>query len=112
MTGLALSAQAADESRYRRLSVDDYRDHLKGGWIGQMAGVWWGQPTEFKVKGRIMLESEMPPWTPDMVNQQDNDDCYVEQTFSSTAMTIAKKLISQSNESCPAIPPTFFSFLF
>jgi len=81
MTGLALSAQAADESLYRKLSIDDFRDHLKGGWIGQMAGVGWGQPTEFKVKGRIMLDSEMPPWNPDMVNQQDNDDCYVEQTF-------------------------------
>ena len=31
--------------------------------------------------GRIMPETEMPPWNPKMVNQYDNDDCYVEQTF-------------------------------
>jgi len=81
LSGLALYAQAAEGPQYRRLSVDDFRDHLKGGWIGQMAGVGWGSPTEMKVCGRIMKESEMPTWEPKMVNQQGNDDCYVEQTF-------------------------------
>jgi hypothetical protein len=81
IAGLALNAQAAEKEPYRRLSVDDYRDRLKGGWIGQMAGVGWGSPTEMKVYGRIMNESEMPPWDPKRVNQYDNDDCYVEQTF-------------------------------
>ena len=32
----------------RRLSVDEYRDRMKGGWIGQIIGVVWGAPTEFK----------------------------------------------------------------
>jgi len=54
---------------------------MKGGWIGQMVGVGWGQPTEFKVKGAIIPEDKMPAWNPGMVNQHGNDDCYVEMTF-------------------------------
>jgi hypothetical protein len=49
-----------------------------------MIGVGWGQPTEFRVKGRILTEKEMPPWKPAMVNQHANDDCYVEMTFMKT----------------------------
>ena len=33
---------------YKRISVDEFRDKMKGAWIGQMAGVGWGAPTEFK----------------------------------------------------------------
>ena len=77
-SGLALCAQAKEE---RKLSINDFRDHLKGAWIGKMAGVGWGTPTELKVCGRIMKESELPPWDPKMVNQYENDDCYVEQGF-------------------------------
>ena len=39
---------------FRRLSVDEYRDKMAAGWIGQMAGVGWGGPTEFKCKGEII----------------------------------------------------------
>jgi len=72
----------ADE--FRRLSVDDYRDKMKAAWLGQMIGVGWGQPTEFKVRGEIIPEEHMPAWKPEMVNQHDNDDCYVEMTFMRT----------------------------
>lgn len=72
----------ADE--FRRLSVDDYRDKMKAAWLGQMIGVGWGMPTEFKVKGEIIPEDRMPPWKPEMVNQHNNDDCYVEMTFMRT----------------------------
>ncbi len=81
VSGLAIGVHAGEKDPFRSLSVDSFRDHLQGGWIGQMAGVGWGSPTEMKVCGRIMKESEMPPWEPKMVNQYDNDDCYVEQTF-------------------------------
>jgi len=81
LAGLALNAPAAGKEQVRSLTVDTFRDHLKGGWIGQMAGVGWGSPTELKAYSRILPESEMPPWDPKMVNQQGNDDCYVEQTF-------------------------------
>ena len=74
-------APAAGQEKVRRLPVSEYVDKMKGGWIGQMAGVGWGQPTEFKVKGAIIPESQMPPWNPGMTNQHGNDDCYVEMTF-------------------------------
>ena len=44
----------------RRLPVAEYRDKMKAGWVGQMVGVAWGAPTEFKVKGRIMDERILP----------------------------------------------------
>ena len=65
----------------RRLSVDEFRDRMKAGWVGQMVGVGWGGPTEFKSNGRIMPESMLPKWRPGMVNQFNQDDIYVEMTF-------------------------------
>ena len=65
----------------RRLSVDEYVDKMKAGWIGQMAGVGWGGPTEFKFKGQIIPELNMPKWRPEMINQFKQDDIYVEMTF-------------------------------
>ena len=66
---------------YRRISAKDYVDKMKAGWIGQMVGVGWGAPTEFKWLGKIMPLEKMPEWTPDMVNQHGQDDIYVEMTF-------------------------------
>jgi hypothetical protein len=71
----------SDTSGYRRISVDEYVDKMKAGWIGQMVGVGWGGPTEFKWKGQIMLANKMPQWKPEMVNQHNQDDIYVEMTF-------------------------------
>ncbi len=71
-----------DGKDYRKLSVAEYRDKMKAGWIGQIAGVSWGAPTEFRFCGKIMPESELPQWTPDMINNAfDQDDLYVEMTF-------------------------------
>ncbi len=49
-----------DAQQFRRLSLADYRDKMAGGWIGQMAGVGWGGPTEFKFKGEIIPQDKMP----------------------------------------------------
>jgi hypothetical protein len=54
---------------------------MKAGWLGQMAGVGWGAPTEFKYQGVLMPEDRMPPWEPQLVNQFRQDDIYVEMTF-------------------------------
>ena len=53
ITLLAVNVQGAVPTQYRRLSVRDYRDKMKAGWIGQMAGVSLGAPTEFKCHDRI-----------------------------------------------------------
>jgi len=64
-----------------RLPVEEYVDKMKGGWVGQMAGVGWGAPTEFHAQGKILPESEVPQWKPEMINQFEQDDIYVEMTF-------------------------------
>jgi hypothetical protein len=68
-------------SQSYRIGVDEYVDKMKAGWVGQMAGVGWGGPTEFQYKGVIMPEDKMPPWEPQLVNQFQQDDLYVEMTF-------------------------------
>ena len=70
----------------RRLSLDDYRDKMQGAWIGQMVGVAWGAPTEFKFNDVIIPEEKVPVWTSDMPLRMayGNDDLYVEMTFLKT----------------------------
>ena len=72
-------AQAA--RKVRRLAVNEYVDKMKAGWIGQMAGVGWGAPTEFHFNGVIMPLDKMPKWRPQTINQFHQDDIYVEMTF-------------------------------
>ena len=72
---------ASSLAEVRRLPLDVYVDKMKAGWLGQMAGVGWGFPTEFRFNGKIIPVAEMPQWTPDMINQYEQDDLYVEMTF-------------------------------
>ena len=74
-------ADSARAEEFRRLSLAEYRDKMAAGWIGQMVGVGWGAPTEFKWKGEIIPEDKIPQWKPEMVNQFRQDDIYVEMTF-------------------------------
>jgi len=76
---LPLTPIRAEE--YRKLSVSTYIDKMKAGWLGQMAGVGWGGPTEFKYKGEIIPADKMPKWKPELINQFNQDDIYVEMTF-------------------------------
>lgn len=77
-TSLATSAEAC-----RQLAMDDYRDRMQGAWIGQMVGVSWGMPTEFKYNGKIIPAADVPVWASDFPLRwaYDNDDLYVEMTF-------------------------------
>ncbi len=69
-------------SGIRRLPVAEFRDKMKAGWIGQMAGVAWGGPTEFKWKDAIIPADKVPAWKPAMINEAfPQDDLYVEMTF-------------------------------
>ena len=79
--GCAWTRPTPAAAKYRRISVEDYVDKMKGGWIGQMAGVGWGGPTEFRWKGEIIPEDKMPKWKPELINQFHQDDIYVEMTF-------------------------------
>ena len=82
VAGFSLGEQSAGtDADFRVLDAEDYRDRMMAAWIGQMAGVGWGGPTEFNFNGRIIPESEFPAWTPELINQYDQDDLYVEMTF-------------------------------
>ena len=69
---------------FRRISVEEYQSKMKAGWLGQMAGVGWGAPTEFKFNAVIIPADKVPEWQPQMINQQYQDDIYVEMTFLKT----------------------------
>ena len=72
----------------RRISLAEYRDKMKAAWIGQIAGVAMGAPTEFKYNHKIMPAGLWKPWRPEMINNAfDQDDVYVEITFLKTLQT-------------------------
>ena len=80
-TGIGMTF-AQDAPQFRRLPVKVYRDKMKAGWVGQIAGVCWGAPTEFRWQNEIIPEADMPVWTPEMINDAfGQDDLYVEMTF-------------------------------
>ena len=79
---LFTSEAAAQETKFRTLPVSVYRDKMKAGWVGQIAGVCWGAPTEFKWNDKIIPLADMPVWKPEMINEAfGQDDLYVEMTF-------------------------------
>jgi hypothetical protein len=77
MAPMALKAQDGE----LRISVSEYRQKMAAGWIGQMAGVAWGFPTEFRWLGEMIPADQVPQWQPEMINVFDQDDLYVEMTF-------------------------------
>lgn len=79
---LASTAISAWSQEERCIAVDTYCDKMAAGWLGQIAGVCWGAPTEFKWNDEIIPMAEMPHWSPEMINQAfEQDDLYVEMTF-------------------------------
>jgi hypothetical protein len=64
------------------IDVATLTDKVRGAWVGQMAGVAWGAPTEFNYHGRIIPDSAVPEWSPDKVDGGYlQDDLYVEIPF-------------------------------
>ena len=77
---LLLTTTVGADAPARRLSRKALEDKVRGGWAGQMIGVAYGAPTEFRSNGAIN-EAELK-WTPDMIrNTIEQDDLYVEMTF-------------------------------
>jgi hypothetical protein len=76
--GPAAMAEAAPAPR--RLSRTALEDKVRGGWAGQMIGVSFGAPTEFRFNGRTIEQAL--GWQPEHVaNAINQDDLYVEMTF-------------------------------
>ena len=83
-TGFAASillAAGCQQGGPIRISKHDYIDKCKGAWAGQMIGVCYGAPYEFKVCAQT-LDDPLKPWTPERIaGAIGQDDCYVEMTF-------------------------------
>lgn len=74
------SAEAAPE--LGTLSLAALEDKVRGGWAGQMIGVSYGAPTEFRYLARTIPEEELPEWRPENVaGSIRQDDLYVDMTF-------------------------------
>lgn len=66
----------------RTISLASLRDKIEGGWAGQMIGVSYGAPTEFRFLNRVIPEKDLPAWDPGKVtNALNQDDLYVDMTF-------------------------------
>lgn len=77
----ALVARSSGDSR-KAITLEDLLDKIEGGWAGQMIGVSYGAPTEFRYRGSIIPEAKLPRWTPEQVNNSlSQDDLYVDMTF-------------------------------
>lgn len=64
------------------ISLEVLEDKIRGGWAGQMIGVSFGAPTEFRYLARTIPENELPVWTSDLVaGALRQDDLYVDMTF-------------------------------
>jgi hypothetical protein len=73
---------AAAAPAQKEITLADLRDKIEGGWAGQMIGVSFGAPTEFRSMNAILPEEKLPAWKPDRVaNSLGQDDLYVDMTF-------------------------------
>jgi hypothetical protein len=78
---LSVIALSQDQS-VREITRQELRDKIEGGWAGQMIGVSYGAPTEFRFRQAIVPEERLPKWKPEMVsNALDQDDLYVDMTL-------------------------------
>lgn len=78
------SAVAAQPTATRILPRDVLEDKIRGGWAGQMIGVAYGWPTEFRSNGAIIVDNinNYRDWKPQRVEEAiKQDDLYVEMTF-------------------------------
>ena len=64
---IIILAACVDNTEYRKISVDEYVNKMKAAWIGQMIGVGWGAPTEFRFVAETIPDDEMPEFNSDMV---------------------------------------------
>lgn len=78
--GLACVASTL-HAETKQLTREAYLDKLQGAWVGQMVGVSYGAPYEFKSNGKID-ERQVREWKAEYIdNTIGQDDLYVEMTW-------------------------------
>src|SRR5262245_45077441 len=96
--GVAPFMAPSEPGALRRLSRATFEDKVRGGWAGQMIGVSYGAPTEFRSNGKI-IEGNLGnylDWTPKRLeNAIDQDDLYVEMTFAEVMDTVGLEATSE-----------------
>lgn len=60
MLGLIAVIAVPQSQQFRKISLDDLRDKIEGGWAGQMIGVSYGAPTEFRHLEEILSPEDLP----------------------------------------------------
>lgn len=76
------SCETSSESGYREILRAQLRDKIAGGWAGQMIGVIYGTPTDFRYREAIIPEDALPEWNPNAVADSIRQvDVYVDMTF-------------------------------
>lgn len=79
--GALLLSDCASHPSEKRIEITTLRDKIRGGWAGQMIGVSFGAPTEFKSMQQI-IEGPLPEWNAQRLrNAINQDDLYVDMTF-------------------------------
>ena len=53
-------AESSPKAGELEISLETLRDKVEGGWAGQMIGVSFGAPTEFRFKNVIVPENKLP----------------------------------------------------
>ena len=75
------TAAKANGKTVRKITLAELEDKVRGGWAGQMIGVTYGAPSEFRFQQKI--NDEAREWKPEeLAGALDQDDLYVEMTFS------------------------------
>ncbi len=87
-----LSAEPPPAPAPRRLSRAALLDKIKGAWAGQMIGVSYGAPTEFRFQGKT-IDGEIRP--DEISNAIAQDDLYVEMTFARVMDTVGLEATSK-----------------
>ncbi|MDH7602994.1 MAG: ADP-ribosylglycohydrolase family protein [Armatimonadota bacterium] len=78
LLSLVCSTAAPDE---RKLSLEELKDHIAGGWVGQGVGVTFADAYEFKACGE-RITGDLRKWQPQFLERSlRQDDLYVDVTF-------------------------------
>jgi len=68
---------------YMKISEDELRNKIAGGWAGKMIGVSYGAPTEFEYNG--VINEDPINWNPASLRKSiGQDDLYVQMSFMMT----------------------------